>query len=67
MRGLGTDHVISGPMRDLTKNCIQCTLNTQKSPFLPIRGEKSKQIFIELIMPPAGLPNKGLRKKLYVK
>ena len=22
MRGLGTEHVISGPMRDLEKNCM---------------------------------------------
>jgi hypothetical protein len=27
----------------------------------------SIQIFIRLIMPLAGLPNKGLRKKLYIK
>ena len=40
MRGLGTDHVISVPMRDLTKNCIQCTLNPQKSNSLPIGAEK---------------------------
>ena len=60
MRGLGTDHVISVPMRDLTKSCIQCTLNPQKSTSLPIEGEKkSLPIFVELIMPPAGLPNKG--------
>ena len=27
-------------------------------------GEKSIPIFIELIMPPAGLPTKGLKKTL---
>ena len=40
IRGLGTDHVISWPMRDLTKNCIQCTINPPKSDSLPIGGGK---------------------------
>jgi hypothetical protein len=63
MRVLGTDHVISVPMTDLTKNCIQCSFNPQKVIHFPLQvKKKSKQIFIKLIMPPAGLPNKGLRK-----
>ena len=32
-----------------------------------VKREKSMQIFLRQIMPPSGLPNKGLRKKLYVK
>ena len=28
MRGLGTDHVISGPMRGLENNCIQWRTKT---------------------------------------
>ena len=30
MRGLVTDHVISGPMRGLTKNCIRWRKQTDK-------------------------------------
>ena len=30
MRGLGTDHVISGPMRGLEKNCIPWRRHTAK-------------------------------------
>ena len=45
MRWLGTDHVISEPMRDLTKNFIQYTLNPQKCHSLPIGGEQKYTIF----------------------
>ena len=52
--------------KSVHKKCSQKVFT--KSHSLPIVGkQKSIQIFIELIMPPAGLPNKGLRKKLYVK
>jgi hypothetical protein len=55
-------------MRDFTKNSIKCTLNTFKKviPYPLVVKKVYKQV-IELIMPPAGLPNKGLRKKLHMK
>ena len=41
--------------------------NPKKVITFPLGVKKKIQICIELIMPPAGLPNKGLRKKLYLK
>ena len=36
--------------------------------FYPLEVKKKNiQLFIKLIMPLAGLPNKGLRKELYIK
>ena len=41
--------------------------SSKKSIFTRWRWERNLQIFIKLIMPPAGLPNRGLKKKLYAK
>ena len=53
--------------KGIHKNCQKVSTKRVHKKCPPIGGEKkSIQTFIEPIMPPAGLPNKGLIKRLYV-
>ena len=48
------------------KLCLMYIKSPKMNSF-PIGGEKSLQILLELIMPPVGLPNKGLGRKALCK